>query len=279
MKKEKNVELSRYTTFKMGGTAKLFYTPETEEELLYLVKEKRPRFFLGGGSNLLINNRPYDMVVNLRLFNKSIKNFGNGIFEVGGSVRLQELISFINNENYGGIEYLYSVPGLVGGAVVMNAGRGERYKKAISDYIVSVKVLYDNKIEWIDKENCGFSYRNSIFKSEKYIVLAVKFSFDFVEKGKSDQLKRDRIELCKRLQDNSAPNIGTVFCEANNKIMHFIQKTPMRKCGNISYSSKTTNWMLNKDGLYKDAKRLIRRVEILHKILHKKFRVEVVMWD
>ena len=35
---KENEELKQYTTFKMGGIAKKFYIPESEEELVSLVR-------------------------------------------------------------------------------------------------------------------------------------------------------------------------------------------------------------------------------------------------
>jgi UDP-N-acetylmuramate dehydrogenase len=102
-------------------------------------------------------------VVDLRSFDSSIEKLKNGQFKVGASTRLQKLINTINEHGYGGIEYLYSVPGLVGGAVVMNASRGREYQKFISDYIVSVVVIHNNELITISKDNCHFGYRDSIF--------------------------------------------------------------------------------------------------------------------
>lgn len=100
MKIENGVDLKKYTTFKMGGTADIFYTPETEQELIALVHEKSPQYFIGGGSNIIVNERHFDVVVNLRCFNNSIENLGNGLFIIGASVRLQKLITTINECGY-----------------------------------------------------------------------------------------------------------------------------------------------------------------------------------
>jgi UDP-N-acetylmuramate dehydrogenase len=88
-----------------------------------------------------------------------------GNITVGASVRLQKLIQFANENELGGIEYLYSVPGLVGGAVVMNAGRGRKFNQSISDYIVEVRYLENDELKSITKDQCRFEYRDSIFKN------------------------------------------------------------------------------------------------------------------
>lgn len=264
MKIDQNVELKQYTTFKMGGTVATLYTPETEQELIDLMLEKSPKYLIGGGSNIIANNRKFDEVVNLRSFNNSIEYLGEGIFVVGASVRLQKLISTVNKYDRGGIEYLFSVPGLVGGAVVMNAGRGKSYHACISDYILEVKVLKDENVSWITKESCSFNYRSSIFQEDNSIVLAVKFSFPKMSQQETNKLKNDRIELCRKKQDNSAPNFGTVFCEANKLIMQLFKYFPLGNENGISYSKKTSNWMLNKGGDFETAVLLIEKVKKYH---------------
>ncbi|WP_298048348.1 hypothetical protein, partial [uncultured Bacteroides sp.] len=51
----------------------------------------------------------------LKEFNTFILHESNGLYQVGAGVRLQALIKQINEDGYGGIEYLWSVPGLTGG--------------------------------------------------------------------------------------------------------------------------------------------------------------------
>ena len=279
MKIEQEVELKQYTTFRMGGVVSTLYCPETEMELIDLVLEKSPKYYIGGGSNIIANNRRFDEVVSLKYFNNSIEYLGEGIFMVGASVRLQKLISTINEYDRGGIEYLFSVPGLVGGAVVMNAGRGKDYHACISDYILKVKVLKDGEVTWVSKDVCSFGYRTSIFQNGNYIVLAVEFQFPEMDQEKTAQMKAERIALCRQKQDNCAPNFGTVFCEANKLIMQMFKYLPIGTEEGISYSKKTTNWMLNKGGNFIAAVTLIEKVERMHKAFGQKCRREVIIWE
>ena len=67
MKIDNNADLKKLTTFKMGGTVSKLYTPETEDELINLIQDKHPQYFIGGGSNIIINTRVFDSVVNLSI--------------------------------------------------------------------------------------------------------------------------------------------------------------------------------------------------------------------
>ena len=275
----KNEALDKYTTVKIGGTAETMYLPQNVEDLKYLYEKKKLHHILSGGSNLLINDKSFDCVVNLREMNDSFVSLGDGVFEVGASVRLQKLINEINLNGYGGIEYLYSVPGLVGGAVVMNAGRGRGAGQCISDHILSVKVFREGEIVELKKEECGFDYRKSVFKTDGSIVYSVVFRFLPMGEEESTKAKKDRIEKCKIKQDNSHPNFGSVFSVYNPRLMRWVKK---RETGtkHVHFSSKTTNWLLNDgSGSFDEAKKAIKKVERMHRFFRKKIERELIVWE
>lgn len=274
-------DLSKYTTIKIGGIAKHFYIPESVYELQYIVKKLDKYWILGGGSNLLINDQDeFDNVIYLKKMNNDIQMNGD-CFYVGASVSNQKLINYINEKGYGGIEYLYSVPGLIGGAVVMNAGRGKKFNKSISDYLVKVEVLIDGEVIYLTKEQCKFSYRNSIFKNNsKYIIIGAYFIFDKQSIDISNQLKKERMDLCKKVQDVSKPNFGTFCCESNYRIMKILSTLTVGYKSGCHFSKKTVNWILNEgNGNYLQIKNLIKITKIFHKLLNKNCEVEVIVWS
>lgn len=278
MKCLENEKLSKYTTVKIGGITKKMLIPENTEELIDVIKQYNPSYFIGGGSNLLISDRSFDLVVNLRHFNDKIEDRGNGVYYIGASVRLQKLIHTINENGYGGIEYLFSVPGLVGGAVVMNAGRGKAYKMSISDYIISVDTIDNGERHTFTKDQCKFEYRSSIFKNSDSIILGILFKFPEQDKEISEKLRKERIDLCKSLQDNTKPNFGSVFMEANDRIINFVKRQGIGN-KNIHFSKKTRNWLLNENnGTYVEAMKAIKKVEFMHKLFRKKCVLEVIVW-
>ena len=280
MKVLRDENLSNHTTIQIGGIAKKFVIPENVKELVYLYNEKHPKYFIGGGSNLLISEREYDMVVDLSKFSTLFEHKGEGIFQVGASIRLQSFINGINNEGYGGIEYLFSVPGLVGGAVVMNAGRGEAFHQCISDYIVSVEYIYNDAIKTILRDECEFAYRTSLFKKINCVVISCTFQFPKIEKLEADRKKKERIEICKRVQDNSAPNFGSVFAKCNPKIMKIVKTLRIGGGKSIRFSSKTDNWLLNRNaGSFEEAIRAINKVETIHRFARKNCEREVIVWE
>ncbi len=280
MQIKENVELSQYTTFRMGGVCRKLYVPQSTDELCELAKRlNAPVKYISGGSNLLINDEKiFDEVVLLREFDDSVEHLGDGLFRVGASVRLQKLIKTVNGLGYGGIEYLYSVPALVGGAVCMNAGRGRSANQCISDYITDVTVLHNGERKTLSREECGFSYRNSVFKNGDYLVLSVNLK---LKKGTAEEFEagiKERLEHCKKYQDASKPNVGTVFCQAEHRIMRLMSKLDKNK-GGVHFSQKTRNWLLNDKGTFKQAIRRINRVKRLHKLFFKKCKTEIIIWN
>lgn len=285
MKIHNNESLKKYTTMKIGGIAKNLYFPESRDELIEILEKlhDKKRYIIGGGSNLLINDQKiFDEVVSLKLVDTSIKNLGQGIYYIGASVTLQRLINQINNDGYGGIEYLFSVPALLGGAVAMNAGRGKAHNSCISDYIKEVQV-YDceeQKIKVLSNAECQFSYRKSIFKEKEMIVLGAVFSFSSVDIKEAKKKREDRIKYVRKLQDSSGYNFGSVFREYNKYIMQVIRLLHFGYKDGMMYSNKTSNWLINKgNGSFKQAKDLIEKAIKIHKILKQKIVMEVIIWD
>lgn len=274
-----NEPLKAHTTFRMGGTAARMYIPETMEELKAILRQEPEARLIGGGSNLLINDKKiFQAVIDLGKFNDLIEDLGQGRYKVGASLRLQKLIQRINEDGYGGIEYLYSVPGLVGGAICMNAGRGRQFQQSISDYLQRVHILEKGESRWIEKEECGFTYRNSIFKNSDCVILEAVFCFTEQSYEESYRLRKERMELVRRVQDPSKPNFGTVFMEADPVIMKGIRFMGIKK-GGVSFSKKTANWLLNNGGTYQDTVFLLKLVKKLHAAAGKKCCQEVICWD
>lgn len=278
-----NENLSSYTTLKIGGNCTNLFFPSTVNELANLQKEYPHAPILGGGSNLLINDaHSFETVICLREFMKDTIEINQDKVYVSSGVRLQKLIRYINENGLGGIEYLWSVPGLVGGAIYMNAGRGRGANKQISDYLISVDVLENGGLKTYPKKECGFSYRESIFKNKKdAIIVSAVFSFERITPEEGERRRKERIELCKTFQDSRYPNAGTTFCLADPRVMDLMKKLSNQKskCG-IHFSSKTTNWIQNRgNGTFADAQRLINRVTWIHKILRKPCKLEYKVWE
>ncbi|WP_298048353.1 hypothetical protein [uncultured Bacteroides sp.] len=161
----------------------------------------------------------------------------------------------------------------------MNAGRGKIQHKTIGDYVVWVETLSNNTIKRYSKEQCEFRHRDSIFKNNGDIVLSACFNFPAQSSVISEELKAERIQFCKKKQDNSAANFGSVFRESSEVLMNITRQLQIGTA-KVHFSRKTNNWLLKeKGGTYKEALSAIEKVEKLHRFFKKDIQREVIVWD
>lgn len=193
--------LQSITTLQIGGPARSFVTvssqTEMEEAIQYAKTNHLAFLLIGGGSNLLVNDAGVDCLV--------IKNEMEGITKVGNILKiksgtiLQHLVDYSIGNNLAGLQALTDIPGTVGGAVYGNAGA---YGQTISDHITQVTVLGNpstslgvNSPQSLDKEECEFGYRDSIFKKNKLPILEITFK---LEKGDSETLAKEASAIIKK---------------------------------------------------------------------------------
>ena len=274
--------LSKHTTMRIGGIAKKYYAPESIDELIKLLNELDDTnlYVISGGSNLLINdNRTFDQIISMAYVDQRVLFYDDGTIYCGASVRIQKLINDAKELNYGGIEYLYSLPAMVGGIVCMNAGRGKQYNQSISDHVLEVIVIHNGELHTISKIDCLFGYRSSIFQNGQYIIIGVKLSLLSKSKEEIDADIKKRLELCKKTQDHSGTTFGTVFSEADGRVLKLMRICFSHTKG-VRYSSHRLNWLINDgSGTFKQAIRLISVCRILHKLINKDLKEEVVIWE
>ncbi len=175
---QNNVLLATYTTFRIGGPAKFFVDVVNKDELVSAVNwakvNKQKFFILGGGSNLLVSDKGFKGLV-IRLINHQKEVEGN-IITVDAGFPLPRLVHLATIHNLNGLTWAAGIPGTVGGAVRGNAGA---YGGDMSQSIDSVE-FYDTKTKEfniINKDECGFTYRSSLFKNDPTkIIWQIKLS-------------------------------------------------------------------------------------------------------
>ncbi len=162
----KQIELKNYTTMRVGGSARLVEPKtiiELKEVLSELKKSEQSFYILGSGSNTIASDSFNGLVVKPNLTGFNI--FSDGRVTASSSEDWDEVVVQCSRNGLSGIETLAGIPGTAGAAPVQNIGA---YGQELADVIVSVAVLDTENIERgefeIEKQNCDFSYRNSLFK-------------------------------------------------------------------------------------------------------------------
>lgn len=262
--------------------ADYIYVPESEIELVELLKNLKKDGIsfrlLSGGSNVILPPHIHKSIILLCDVNKEIE-FHDEFVKVGASVRIQTLIRSLQKHSLGGIENMFSIPCMLGGAIYMNAGRGKLHKKSISNHIVSVKAVNLSKmeIEELTSEKCAFSYRKSVFQEGNYVILSAKMKFDKMPESDIENAIRERIKTSKEKLDANKPSCGSIFSTSSYQIMKMIKGF---RVGGACWSSKTNNWISNdQQGSYNNIKSLINVAKILHKITFRPCRLEVEVWE
>ena len=174
-------DLSKYTTYKVGGKAKVLVFPENKEKLLELlkyIKENNLKYFvMGNGSNLLISSKVFDgVVIKLNKLN-NVQIYDNEVYVEAG-YPLIKLCMLCADNNLGNLEFASGIPACVGGAICSNAGA---YKMEMSDIVESVTVIdKDLNIVTLLKDDLKFAYRDSIFKVDKSdIIISAMLKLDY----------------------------------------------------------------------------------------------------
>lgn len=178
-----HVALASRCTLGVGGAARFFVEARDEATVLGAfdwAQRRRLDFrVLGGGSNLLVADGGVDGLVAHVLIR------GMKVREIEGAVELtvaagepwDDLVQLTVERGWAGLECLSGIPGLVGATPIQNVGA---YGQDVSETVVAVRVLDGASASVVELANeaCGFSYRDSRFKSAepgRYVVLAVTY--------------------------------------------------------------------------------------------------------
>ena len=228
-----HVDLSEKTTFRVGGCAVNYYSPESIEDVVELVHKLKGQDYriISGGSNLLINDqKKFEHVIYCGEFDKEITIIGDGKFYIGASNRIQKVIGFINENGYGGFEELIGLPAFFGGIIYMNAGIGGRGKEKfnICDFVERVKCVDRDtgEICWINKDDCNFAYRSSLFKKDQYIILGAEIKVASQPIEVSKERISNRRAYCKTHQEWGKGCFGTCFSIKNGRILNAMRRIP-----------------------------------------------------
>ncbi len=172
VKIKKHQKLSDYTTIGIGGPAPEVYLPETEVELIDLLKrlkaEKRSYRIIGNGSNVLADDRGVDeIVVCTRSLERTFSVDGN-IVSVDAGYPMAQLAYQTASRGLSGLEFAVGIPGSIGGVVRMNAGA---HQHTISEVVDSVRLIQaDGHSVTASKDELRFTYRFSAIPEDAIIV-------------------------------------------------------------------------------------------------------------
>lgn len=244
--------LSSFTTIKIGGNARFFILINNLDDLKELQKALLDHevkiHILGGGSNTLFSDLGFNgAVIKLGPYFSQILETKENSFKVGAAASFAKLTKICVNKSIKSAVGWAGTPGVVGGAVYMNAGSklGE-----ISDVVESISGLYEDKIINISKKDCGFSYRNSNLP-KNFIITEVDIKAFKDDLGfKNDLLKY--YEESKAKRKKTQPTINSAGSFFKNPYPNYAAKL-IENCnlkglqyGGAQISPMHANFIVNK---------------------------------
>jgi len=212
---KKNISLSNFTTWRIGGPAEWIAEPKNDEEIKYLInwinKKKITCNIIGAGSNLLINDKG---IKGLSLCMRQLKGIyidkSTGIIEVRSGEMLPTLARKAAANGLHGLEWAVGIPGTIGGAVVMNAGA---QGNCISQYVESITALSLNgEYKLMKATDLDFGYRYSLLQEEQLIVSSARLKLEAGHReSKIRQITNENFNHRLRSQPYKEQTCGSVF--------------------------------------------------------------------
>jgi UDP-N-acetylmuramate dehydrogenase len=170
-----NEPMCRHTSFRIGGPADVFFTPEDEDDFktaLAICRQHRvPVTVIGGGTNLLVSDLGVDGVVLClagRLNGVSVQETS---IKAGAGALLNQVSSIAAIHSLSGLEFATGIPGTVAGAVAMNSAA---FGRRMSDAVASVRACtLDGRDVILSADDCRFGEKSSVFLDGQYVILEV----------------------------------------------------------------------------------------------------------
>lgn len=272
-----NVALKDFVSMRVGGVADYFYVAEKIDDLVKAVSAaynaKIPYFILGGGYNIIPSDSGYPGLV----IKNECENFAfskdNSVVIVDSGISLAKLLNVAAGKELGGLEFLFGIPGTVGGAVYGNAGA---FSYEIGDFVKSAIILMpkDGKMailkktpEWLD-----FQYRSSRLKKgfnadNKPVILTITLQLVKRRRDEILGLMQENLRQKKITQPLSEKSAGSFFKNIDacpeHSAGYLIDKSGAKKIkvGGAAISKKHANFLINqKNATANDLRRLADQV-------------------
>ena len=271
----KNAKMKEYSNMKVGGTAKELIFIDDKNELKEVLQTRNNIFLLGNGTNTLINDGNLDIsflsLKRLKNITVEEKKGDYDLVRVEAGLDLDDLIDFMEKNDYSGLENITGIPGSVGGLVNMNGGA---YGTEIFDCIEEVEVCKnDGKIVKIKTADLNFKYRTTEIKENKWIVVSALFKFGF---GFDKAASEDKREQRKTKHPLDLPNLGSTFKNPEGTFAaKLISDAGLKgyRVGDVEISPKHPNFVTNLgNATFND---IISVIEHVKEVVFEKFGVKL----
>ena len=271
----KNIEMKEYSHMKVGGIAKELIFIQDREEFKEILSTRDRVYFLGNGTNTLIDDGY------LAISFISLKDFQNitveektdeyDLVRVEAGLDLDDLIDYMEKNDYTGLENITGIPGSVGGLVNMNGGA---YGTEIFDCIEEVEICdSEGEIRKLKKSELTFKYRTTEIKEKKWIVVSALFKF---KRGFDKECAEDKRNQRETKHPLDYPNLGSTFKNPEGTFAaQLISDAGLKefRVGDAQVAFKHPNFIINLgNAKFSDVMEVIAHVK---KVVFEKFNVNL----
>jgi len=276
------VPLSGYTTFRIGGKAKVFFVAESERDIAGALKGFDGILVLGGGSNVLLpDDKVYEAVLHIGPDLGKIEIDGETVKAQAGA-RLAAIAGAAETAGLAGLEWAAHIPGTLGGALFMNAG-AYGFDMAALTQSVTAAGRRDGGGAAVKKyasSECGFSYRKSAFQKTGDVITGATLK---LKKGRAEEIRRLTKEcLARRKASQPAErySAGSVFKAAFGvPAAKYIDASGLKgfTIGGAQVSEKHANFIINNgNATYKNVLDLVEYIrEKVYNAYHVRLETEI----
>ncbi|MCW9012695.1 MAG: UDP-N-acetylmuramate dehydrogenase [Gammaproteobacteria bacterium] len=261
-----NEPMSKHTSWRVGGVADQFYTPADMDDLAYFMSvlpENEKVFWLGLGSNLLVRDAGIrGTVIALKGSLSDIRVLSGNRIEVGAGASCARLARFCSKNNLLGGEFFAGIPGLLGGALAMNAGA---FGSETWAYVESVTTMdrYGNVFKH-SPDVYTVGYRSVTGPENEWFISAI-LKFEQGDGEKAAANIRSLLDKRAQTQPTGLPSCGSVFTNPEGDYAaRLIEATGLKayRIGGAIVSEKHANFIINTgDATASDIENLIEYVQ------------------
>lgn len=266
--------MSKHTSFKVGGNADIFVKAKKVEEIKYILeytkKNKIPLTIMGNGSNLLVRDNGIRGITMQTCIDKLEIDEENYEVVAYNGVKLIILAHELQKRGIAGFEFASGIPGSIGGAVRMNAGA---YGGEMKDIVKEVTFLTrDGQLKTLNNEELDFSYRHSRFCNCDDIIISTKLK---LQKGNPEEIQKIMDENNAKRRDKQPidmPSAGSTFKRGEDFIAaKLIDDAGLKgyKIGGAMVSEKHAGFVVNAGGA--TAQDVIDLINYVSNTVYKKF--------
>ena len=200
-----------YNTFCIDVSADRFLEYTSVEELKKLIVQgavTTPFLHIGGGSNLLFTKDYDGLILHSRIEGIEVteEDDRSVSVRVGAGVVWDDFVAYCVEHGWYGAENLSLIPGEVGASAVQNIGAYGVEVKDLITAVETVNIQAEERVYLV--EECGYTYRNSIFKrpeNKATFVTYVRFRL-----SKEEHYTLDYGTICQELEKYPSLTLSVV---------------------------------------------------------------------